>query len=194
MFGEGGDLTAVAMVPRDLDASRGAAESVGDLVEGGVRFREALTVVGEYRDGYGGDTDQPVEAGRQVLAFVDDKMGHGLVVCAERPGGLAGKGRPVEPAVLCTRCAGGEVAQNPAVDGGGLDGGTPGREALERFPQELTQEVGANGPGSAPGHNSLHSSDPIQRREEGWLYGTGAKEAVDRPLDEGRHTGRRKHH
>lgn len=130
------------MVPRDLDASREATEIGGDLVEGGVRLREALTFVGEDRDGDSGDTDQPVEAGRQVLAFVDDKMGHGRVVCAERPG-LAGEGCPVEPAILGTRYAVAEVAQIPAVDGGGLDGGTQDREALERVPQKLTQEIGA---------------------------------------------------
>ncbi|MEU8834437.1 hypothetical protein [Streptomyces sp900116325] len=62
VFGEGGDLAAVAVVSRDLNASRGAAESVGDLVEGGVRLREALTLVGEDRDGDGGDTDQTVAA------------------------------------------------------------------------------------------------------------------------------------
>lgn len=46
-------------------------------------------------------------------------------------------------AVRGTRYAVAEVAQIPAGNSGGLDGGTQDREALERVPQKLTQEIGA---------------------------------------------------
>ncbi|MEU1466176.1 hypothetical protein ABZ467_37280 [Streptomyces sp. NPDC005727] len=131
------------MVAGDLNASGGTGEGVGDLGEGGVGVGEALALVGEDRDGGGGQADQSVETRGPVLALVDDEVGGGRLVLAEGGGGLVGEGRPVEPAVLGARCAVAEVTRDPTVDGGGLDGGAGDREALEGVTQKLAQELGA---------------------------------------------------
>ena len=56
-----------------LDPPRGAAESVGDLGEGGVRLREALALVGEDRHGSGGEARHPVEA-RQIIHVLEEDL------------------------------------------------------------------------------------------------------------------------